>query len=89
MSSFPVDKLYPVLYTLGMRRAPTPRGNGTTQILNSLRSSIMGGSLPGGARLGEVHLAESHVALVSFGSDGSASEPLTRGAARQLQAASG
>jgi hypothetical protein len=89
MSSFPVDKLYPVLYTHGMRRVSTPRGNATTQILNSLRSSILDGSLPGGARLGEVHLANSHVALVSFGSDGSASEPLTRGAARQLQAASG
>ncbi|MFI5286897.1 MAG: hypothetical protein ACHQ4F_11325 [Candidatus Dormibacteria bacterium] len=71
-----------------MRRVPTPRGNATTQTPNSLRSSTMDDSLPGGARLGEVQLAESHVALVSFGSHGSATEPVTRGAAWQLQATS-
>lgn len=36
-----------------------PRGNTTAQILHSLRSSILDGTLPGGARLREVHLAES------------------------------
>jgi hypothetical protein len=41
----------------------------------------MDGSLPGRARLGEVHLVESRIALFSFGSDGSASEPDERGRA--------
>jgi DNA-binding GntR family transcriptional regulator len=57
--SLAVDKVYPALYTHTMPALFTPRGNAAAQILDSLRSSIMDGSLPGGARLREVHLAES------------------------------
>ena len=52
--------MYPAVYTPGMPSIPTLRGNATEQVHDSLRSSILDGSLPGGTRLREVHLAESH-----------------------------
>jgi len=54
-----LTKVYPALYTRRMPNLSAPRGNATAQILDSLRSSIIDGSLPGGARLREVHLAQS------------------------------
>lgn len=55
-----VDILYAILYTSPVLPPESLlRVKATEQILQSIRSSILDGTLPGGARLREVHLAKS------------------------------